>query len=193
MLDDAALDCLFRSARTHRKWQQRPLDDATLHTLYDLLKWAPTSANSSPARFVFVRSPAEKERLLACLDEGNRAQTRAAPVTAIVAMDLAFYEQLAQLAPHTDARSWFAGNEPLIELTALRNSSLQGAYLMLAARALGLAVGPMSGFDGAAVNRAFFDGTTYRVNFLCNLGYADEPAIRPRAPRLTFEQACRIV
>ena len=193
MLDPAALDLVFRTARTYRAWDGRPVDDATLRELHELMKWGPTTGNSCPARFVFVKSAAAKARLRPALDAGNVVQTMAAPVTAIVAYDLAFYEMMPKLAPHTDARSWFA-DEPQESLrtTALRNGSLQGAYLIIAARALGLDCGPMSGFDNAKVDAEFFGGTTVRSNFLCNLGYGDPSKLHPRAPRLTFDEACRI-
>ena len=193
MLDPTALDLVFRTARTYRAWDGRPVDDATLRELHELMKWGPTTGNSCPARFVFVKSAAAKARLRPALDAGNVVQTMAAPVTAIVAYDLAFYEMMPKLAPHTDARSWFA-DEPLESLrtTALRNGSLQGAYLVIAARALGLDCGPMSGFDNAKVDAEFFAGTTVRSNFLCNLGYGDPSKLHPRAPRLTFDEACRI-
>ena len=193
MLDPAALDLVFRTARTYRAWDGRPVDDATLRELHELMKWGPTTGNSCPARFVFVKSAAAKARLRPALDAGNVVQTMAAPVTAIVAYDLAFYEMMPKLAPHTDARSWFA-DEPLESLrtTALRNGSLQGAYLVIAARALGLDCGPMSGFDNAKVDAEFFAGTTVRSNFLCNLGYGDPSKLHPRAPRLTFDEACKI-
>jgi 3-hydroxypropanoate dehydrogenase len=193
ILDSEALDVLFRKARTHNGWLDKPVAPAQLHELYDLTKMGPTSANSSPARFVFVTSAAGKEKLRAALSAGNLEKTMAAPVTVIVAMDLAFPEHLPRLFPQTDARSWFAGNDELIRSTALRNSSLQGAYLILAARALGLDAGPMSGFDIAKVNAAFFAGTTYHANFLVNLGYGDPSKLYERNPRLTFEEAAQIV
>ena len=185
---------LFDHARTHHAWLPRPVPEALLRQLYDLMKWGPTSANCSPTRIVFVISPQAKARLLPCLMEGNRAQTAAAPVTAILGMDMAFYEQLPRLFAHNPAaRSWFEGNPEMIATTALRNASLQGGYFILAARALGLDCGPMSGFDAAAVDAAFWAGTTVRTNFLCNLGYGDPAGLHPRGPRLTFEEACRIV
>ncbi|AOI88144.1 malonic semialdehyde reductase [Burkholderia pseudomultivorans] len=191
-LSDSALDQLFLTARTHNAWQDKPVDDALLHRLIDLAKFGPTSANSSPARFVFVKSPDAKARLKPALSEGNLAKTMAAPVTVIVGMDLAFHEHLPRLFPHADARSWFAGNDALIEATAFRNSSLQGAYLILAARALGLDAGPMSGFDAAKVDAAFFAGTTIRTNFLVNLGYGDPAGLHPRSPRFDFDDIARI-
>ncbi|QNM97678.1 malonic semialdehyde reductase [Chitinimonas koreensis] len=191
-LDSAALDQLFREARTYNAFSDQPVSDETLHALYDLLKWGPTSANASPARFVFVRSDEAKKLLEPALSEGNRAKTLAAPVTVIVAHDLAFYDRLPELFPHTDARSWFAGNDAVIQTTAFRNGSLQGAYLMLAARALGLDCGPMSGFDNAKVDAAFFAGSTIKSNFLINLGYGVAEGLFARNPRLAFEDACRI-
>jgi 3-hydroxypropanoate dehydrogenase len=193
MLNQSALDTLFYSARTHNGWLDREVSNAQLELLYDLLKWAPTSANSSPARLVFVRSAEAKARLLPALSAGNADKTMAAPVTVIVGMDLAFYEKLPQLSPAVDARSWFAGKDEAIRSTAFRNSSLQGAYLIMAARAIGLDCGPMSGFDSAKVDEAFFAGTTVKSNFLCNLGYGDVAKVRPRAPRLAFDEACKIV
>ncbi len=191
-LDDLALDQLFRSARTYNAFSGQ-IDDATLHRLYDLLKWGPTAANASPARFVFVRSPEAKAKLGPALDQGNREKTLAAPVTVIVGYDMAFYDKLPVLFPHTDARSWFAGRpEPVLETVALRNGSLQGAYLILAARSLGLDCGPMSGFNNAMVDEAFFAGTAIRSNFLVNLGKGDASSIFPRSPRLGFDEACRI-
>lgn len=191
-LAQAALDQLFTHARTHNGWLAKPVPDELLHELYECMKWGPTSANCSPARIVFVKSQQAKERLLPCMDPGNVAKTRAAPVTAIIAMDGAFYEQLPMLFPQDDARSWFAGNQPLIDATAFRNSSLQGGYFILAARALGLDCGPMSGFNAEMVNAAFFGDSPVKVNFVCSLGYGDPAKLFPRNPRLTFAQACRI-
>lgn len=186
------LEQLFSEARTANAWRPQPVPDALLHQLYDAMKWGPTSANCSPARLVFVRSPEARERLAACVSAGNVAKVQQAPVTAVIGMDLNFVESLPRLFPHTDARPWFAGNDALIEATAFRNSSLQGAYLMLAARALGLDCGPMSGFDAAAVDAAFWAGTRVRTNFLCALGHGDPAALFPRSPRLTFDEACRL-
>lgn len=191
-LDAVALDQLFRSARTHNAWQQKDVPDALLHQLYELLKWGPTSANASPARFVFVKSPEAKAKLKEALAPGNVDKTMSAPVTVIVAQDLAFHDKLPQLFPHADARSWFAGNDALIESTAFRNASLQGAYLILAARALGLDTGAMSGFDAGKLDAAFFAGTTIKSNFLVNLGYGDPAGLFPRSPRLGFDEAARI-
>lgn len=193
MLDQAALDLLFNDARTYSHFQDRPIDDATLVQLYDLLKMAPTSANCSPGRFIFVRSPEAKAKLKPALSEGNRDKTMVAPVTVIVGADHAFYEHLPRLFPHTDARSWFAGNAKLIDTTAFRNSTLQGAYLILAARSLGLDCGPMSGFDNAAVDAAFFAGTQTRSNFLINLGYGERGSLHARSPRFEFADACSIL
>lgn len=192
-LDDAALDQLFRNARTHNAWLDKPVPDSLLVELHELMKWGPTSANCWPLRVIFIKSPEAKARLIPLLMEGNRAKTQAAPVTAILGMDMTFYEQLPRLFPHTDARSWFVGNEALIEATAFRNSSLQGAYFILAARALGLDCGPMSGFDAAAVDAEFFAGTTIRSNFLCNLGYGDPAGLFPRSPRPAFDEVCQIL
>ena len=192
-IDASALRQLFTEARTHNAWLDKPVPEAVLHQLYDLMKWGPTSANCSPARIVFVQSPAAKARLAPCMSEGNRAKTLQAPVTAILGMDMAFYDQLPALFPHNpEARSWFAGKPDVIATTALRNASLQGGYFILAARALGLDCGPMSGFDADAVNAAFFAGSDVKANFLCNLGYGDPAGLFPRSPRLRFEQACRI-
>ena len=188
-LPDAALDQLFRTARTYRAWQDQNVADDMLRAIYDLMKWGPTSANSSPARVVFVKSRDAKERLRPCLDAGNVDQTMEAPVTAIIGHDLEFYENLPTLTPHTDARSWFAGKAELIQVTAFRNGSLQGAYLIIAARALGLDCGPMSGFDRTKVDRAFFSANSWKSNFLINLGYPKDEELPPRLPRLTYEQA----
>jgi 3-hydroxypropanoate dehydrogenase len=192
VLDDQALDQLFREARTHNRWQDRPVPDAKLQEVYDLLKFAPTSANASPARFVFVRTQEGKAKLKQALSPGNVEKTMTAPVTAIVAYDTAFYDKLPFLFPHADARSWFAGNPAFAEQTAFRNGSLQGAYLILAARAVGLDAGPMGGFDAAKVDELFFAGTTWKSNFLVNLGYGDPAGLFPRSPRLSFDEAARL-
>ncbi|MCA3280481.1 MAG: malonic semialdehyde reductase [Roseomonas sp.] len=191
-LDDRALDQLFRAARTQNKWQDRPVPDAKLHELYDLLKWGPTSANSSPARFVFVRTPEGKAKLKEALSAGNTEKTMAAPVTVIVCYDSYFYDKLGQLFPHADAKPWFTSSPEFAEKTAFRNGSLQGAYLMLAARAVGLDVGPMSGFDNAKVDELFLFGTGWKSNFLVNLGYGDAAGLFPRSPRLSFDEAARL-
>jgi len=193
VLDDATLDQLFRTARTHNAFLERPVEDEQLHALYDLLKWGPTSANTLPARFVFVKSKEAKARLGPALDEGNRNKTLAAPVTAIVAFDEDFHEKTPYLFPHVpDAKSWFDGPRDGRHDAAFRNGSLQGAYLILAARSLGLDAGPMSGFDNAKVDEAFFSGTTIKSNFLVNLGYGDPAGLFPRSPRLSFDEASRI-
>jgi 3-hydroxypropanoate dehydrogenase len=191
-LDASSLDQFFRAARTHNGWLPRPVTDDELRAIYELMKWAPTSANCSPARIVFVRSREAKERLRPALSPGNVEKTMTAPVTAIIGHDLEFYEKLPQLFPHADARSWFAGKPAVIETTAFRNGSLQGAYFILAARALGLDCGPMSGFDNVKVDVEFFAGTAVRSNFLCNLGHGDPAKLFARSPRLAFDDACRI-
>ena len=183
---------LFTEARTQNGYLDVPLPDETLRQLYDRLKWGPTAANSSPARVLFVRSAEAKTRLLGCLSPGNVEKVRQAPVTAIVGMDLEFHEKLPALFPHADARSWFAGKPEAIRTSAFRNSSLQGAYLIIAARALGLDCGPMSGFDTAAVDAAFWAGTSVTTNFICTLGAGDPAKVFPRNPRLSFEEACRL-
>jgi 3-hydroxypropanoate dehydrogenase len=192
-LNDEALDLLFRNARTHNGWQDRPLTDQTLREIYDLMKMGPTSANSSPARIVFVRSAEAKSKLLTAVAPGNLEKTKTAPVTAIIAQDLEFYEKLPKLFPHADAKSWFAGNQKLIQETAARSAVLQGAYFIIAARALGIDSGAMSGFDNAKVDELFFSGTNWKSNFLLNLGYGDEQKLFPRSPRLSFEEACKVI
>ena len=188
-----ALDQLFRTARTHNEIGGE-VSDETLRELYDLLKWGPTTGNSCPARFVFVKSAEARAKLGPALDEGNHRKTMAAPVTVIVAYDMAFFEKMPYLFPHTDAKGWFDTKpRAAIETICLRNGSLQGAYLLLAARALGLDCGPMSGFDNAKVDEAFFAGTSWKSNFLVNLGYGDPSKLFPRSPRLAFDEAARIV
>ena len=190
-IDAAGLDLLFREARTHNKWHEDAVSDETLHELYDLLKQGPTSANCSPARFLFLRTKEAKERLAPALSSGNLAKTMAAPVTVIVAYDPKFYERLPFLFPHNpDATSWFTSNESLAATTAFRNGTLQGAYLMLAARALGLDTGGMSGFDNAKVDAEFLAGRGWRSNFLVNLGKGDPSGVFTRSPRLPFDEAC---
>jgi 3-hydroxypropanoate dehydrogenase len=191
-LDADALDRIFRTARTHRAWLPETVADETLHAIYDLMKWGPTSSNCCPARIVFVRSPEAKERLRPALDAGNVAQTMAAPATAIIAYDLEFHEKLPRLVPHRDARRGFVGKPELIRSTAYLSGTLQGAYLIVAARALGLDCGPMGGFDNAMVDAAFFPQGTVKSNFLCNLGHGDPAKLHARAPRLDFDEACRI-
>src|ERR1700747_618253 len=186
-VSDDALDLVFRKARTYNAWLPKPVPEELLRQLYDTLKWGPTSANNSPARFVFIRSAAAKERLRPALSPGNVQKTMAAPVTVIIGYDLKFYEKLPKLFPNNPGmRDLFAGSPQLVEVTAKRNSTLQGAYFMLAARALGLDCGPMSGFDNAKVDASFFAGTTVKSNFLCNLAYGDVSKLHPRAPRLSF-------
>jgi 3-hydroxypropanoate dehydrogenase len=207
-IDAPALDQLFRAARTHSAWLDKPVPDQTLRDLYDLLKWPPTSANTNPARFVFLRSQRAKERLRPALAPGNVDKVMTAPVTVIVAYDLLFFKKLPVLFPHAPAmRDLFEANPQLVETTARRNSSLQGAYLMLAARSLGLDCGPLSGFDNAKVDAEFFDAGRecegcdqeflpeghVRSNFLCNLGYGDPSKLHPRLPRLAFEEACTLL
>jgi 3-hydroxypropanoate dehydrogenase len=187
-----ALDRIFLEARTHNEWLKQPVADERLHEIYDLMKWGPTSANCSPARILFVKTPEGKQKLLPCMAPTNVEKTKSAPVTAIIAHDLEFYEKLPKLFPQTDARSWFAGKKELIEATAFRNGTLQGAYFMIAARALGFDCGPMSGFDNAKVDAAFFKDTSWRSNFVCNLGHGDSSKLFPRNPRLDFAEACRI-
>jgi 3-hydroxypropanoate dehydrogenase len=194
VLSEEALDILYRNARTHNGWLDTPVDDALLQQVYDLAKMGATSANMCPMRIVFVKSKEAKEKLKPSLDAGNVDKTMRAPVTAIIGMDIRFYEQLPKLFPHADARAWFKDLPPaVLEYMALRNSSLQGAYFMLAARALGLDCGPMSGFNNARVDEAFFAGTTVKSNFICSLGHGDASKLYPRSPRLGFDEACRIV
>jgi 3-hydroxypropanoate dehydrogenase len=205
---NACLDVMFRNARSHNAWLDKPVTDATLRELYDAAKWGPTSANASPTRFVFLRSAKAKERLRPSLSPGNVDKTMTAPVTVIIAFDLQFYEKLPKLFPHNPGmRDLFATNPALIEVTARRNSSLQGAYMMLAARALGLDCGPMSGFDNAKLDEEFFGAGKdcagceqeffpeghVKSNFLCNLGYGEGASLFPRAPRLEFNEACTIM
>ena len=191
-LDARSLDQLFRDARTFNSFEPRPVAPELLRELYALLALGPTSANCQPGRYVFVASEAGKARLLPAMSSGNRDKTRLAPVTVLIGQDLEFHERLPETFPHADARSWFTGQPELIRETALRNSSLQGAYLMLAARALGLDCGPMSGFDAARIDTEFFGGSVH-VNFVCNLGYGERSTLFPRLPRLAFDDVCRIV
>ena len=193
ILNDAGLDLLFRDARTHNGWTDKEVSDVLLQAIFDLAKMGPTSANCSPQRIVYVKTQAGKEKLKPALMAGNVEKTMAAPVTAILGYDLEFYEQLPKLFPHTDARSWFLGNDDLIEATAFRNGSLQGAYFILAARALGLDCGPMSGFDNAMVDKAFFPDGKVKSNFICSLGYGDPSKLFPRSPRFDFDEVCQIV
>jgi len=192
-LDDAGLDLIFRTARTYNGYTDAPVAETDLRAIWDLMKWGPTSANMSPARIVWVTTPEAKEKLAALASSTNADKIRKAPVTAIVGMDMEFYEKLPRLFPHADARSWFTGNDAMIESGAFRNSSLQGAYLIVAARALGFDTGPMSGFDNAAVDKAFFAGTKVKSNFICTLGVGDPSTIFERLPRLDFDEANSIV
>lgn len=192
-LDEATLDLLFRQARTHYNWLPKPVSEDLLREIYDLAKFGPTSANASPMRVVFVQSDEAKARLLPALSANNVEKTRTAPVTAIIAYDLEFHEKLPKLFPHVDARPWFVGKPEHIQETAFRNGSLQGGYFILAARALGLDCGPMSGFDAQKVNAEFFPDGKWKVNFICNLGYGDPEKLFPRNPRLDFEEACVVL
>jgi 3-hydroxypropanoate dehydrogenase len=192
-LDQAAFDQLFLEARTQNAWKEGEISDETLRRLFDIVKMAPTSANCSPARYVFVKSPEAKERLKPHLSGGNLEKTMAAPVTVIIANDMEFYEHLPKLFPHTDAKSWFTSNDDLIRETAFRNATLQGGYMIIAARALGLDCGPMSGFDQAGVDEEFFKGTTYKSNFLLNLGQGDPSALFQRSPRFEFDEVASIL
>jgi 3-hydroxypropanoate dehydrogenase len=194
VLNSEGLDIIFRRARTHSVWLDKPVEDALLTQVYDLAKMGPTSANMCPMRIIFVKSREAKEKLKPALDAGNVDKTMKAPVTAIIGMDVHFYEALPLLFPHADAKSWFKDlPENVLEYIALRNGSLQGAYFMLAARALGLDCGPMSGFDNQGVDRAFFAGTNIKSNFLCNLGYGDPGGLQPRSPRFSFDEMARIL
>ena len=193
-LPDQTLDQMFREARTYRKWQDKPVSDATLRALYDLMKFPPTGSNCSPARLIFVRSPEAKAKLKPHLDEGNVDKTMTAPVTAIIGYDLEFYERYDFLHPHDPAgpRSWVEGKPDAIRKTAFQSGTLQGAYLIMAARALGLDCGPMAGFDNAGVEKAFFPDGKIKANFLCNLGYGDPDSLFPRLPRFAFDDVCAI-
>lgn len=193
-LDPDALDLLFRVAHSHNGWLDKPVTDETLHALYDLAKLGPTSLNTCPARFVFIRSPVAKERLRPALSPGNVDKTMAAPVTALIGYDEKFYDHMEFLFPGRQGlREGFAANPTRAHETAFRNGTLQGAYLLIAARALGLDTGPMSGFDNARVDAEFFAGTAWKSNFLCNLGYGDPVKVRERLPRFAFEEVCRIL
>lgn len=184
---------LFTEARTHRAWLDKPVSDAQLRAIFELAKWGPTSVNCQPARIVFVISQEGKEKMMPALADSNRAKVKTASATAIVAYDENFYEDLPTLFTAYDAKSFFVGNEELVRDTGFRNSSLQGAYLMIAVRAMGLDVGPISGFDNAKLDQAFFAGTSWKSNFICNIGHGDESKLHPRGPRLDFERVCRIV
>lgn len=192
-LSEEALDTLFFSARSHNGWLDRPVSDEQLRRIYDIMKMGPTSANTLPARIVFVRSEEAKARLKPCLAEGNVEKSMTAPVVAIIGMDLQFHEHLPTLFPHTDARSWYVGKPEKIQETAFRNSTLQGAYFIMAVRSVGLDAGPMSGFDAQKVNQEFFPDGRIKVNFICAIGKGDETKLFPRHPRLAFEQACTLL
>ena len=192
-ISDECLETIFRKARTYNGWLPQPVSDEQIRDLYDLMKWGPTSANGSPARFVFLRSKEAKERLRPALSPGNVEKTMSAPVTVIVAYDLRFYEKMDKLFPHNPGIKKVFENPALAEVTAKRNGTLQGAYLIIAARALGLDCGPMSGFDNAGVDKEFFAGTQIKSYFLCNLGFGVPTSVRPRAARLGFDEACKIL
>jgi 3-hydroxypropanoate dehydrogenase len=194
MLSDKDLDIIFRAARSHNKWQDKRVSGTMLKALYDLTRWGPTAANSCPMRLVFVTSPEQREKLVACVSSGNAEKVRTAPVTAIIAYDTLFYDLMPQLFPHNPgAREWFTGDPVAAEKSGYQSSTLQGAYLMIAARALGLDCGPMAGFDKAAVDSVFFPDGRFKSNFLCALGYGDPAGLFPRNPRLSFDEACKIV
>jgi 3-hydroxypropanoate dehydrogenase len=192
-INDEALDVIFRDARTQNKWQDKPVSTALLMAVYDLMRWGPTSANQSPARFVFLTTKDAKERLKPHLSEGNRNKTMSAPVTAIIGYDLDFPETLPKLFPHApEAKNWFK-DPAAAQVHAFRNGTLQGAYFIIAARALGLDCGPMSGFDNAGVDKEFFPGGRIKSNFICSVGYGDPAGLFPRSPRLSFDEACKIL
>ena len=196
MLDDQVLDTLFRKARTQNGWQDKPVTDDQLRAVYELMKWGPTSANCSPARMLFLRTREAKERLKPFLNPGNVDKTMAAPVVAIVGYDLSFYEHLPRLFPHNaEAINWFKAPEKkaFADTTAFRNGTLQGAYLIIAARAAGLDVGAMSGFNNDGVDKEFWAGTTVKTNFLCNIGHGDPAKVFGRSPRLAFGEACKLL
>ncbi len=196
LLSDRDLDLIFRNARSYNAWSDKPVTKVELHAMYELMRMGPTSANCCPARLVFCQSEDARSKLADCASDGNKDKIRAAPVTVVIGQDMEFYEKLPELFPHTDARSWFVDDdgkkEDLIAETAFRNSTLQGAYLIIAARALGLDCGPMSGFDKKAVNEAFFAGTKVEANFICSLGHGTTENLFPRSPRLSFDEACEI-
>ncbi len=193
-INDAGLDLLFREARSQNAWTDEPVADTLIQAVYDLMRWGPTSANCSPARFVFVTSNEAKERLKPYLLENNVTKVLTAPLCVIIGYDTEFYEKIPQLFPHNpEAKDWFSGNAELAQTTAFRNGSLQGAYLMLAARALGLDCGPMSGFDNDGVDKEFFPGGKIKSNFLCSLGHGDPSGVFDRSPRLSFDEACEVI
>lgn len=192
-LNDQGMDLIFRNARTYNGWKDQDVSDVLLESLYELMKFGPTSANCSPLRVKFLKSEEQKEKLKPFLMEGNVEKTMSAPVVAILARDMEFYEHLPKLFPHTDARSWFAGNDGAIRETAVRNTTLQGGYFIIAARAVGLDCGPMSGFDQQAVKDAFFPDDNVEIDFLCNLGHGDPDSIFERSPRFSFGEVCEIL
>ncbi len=193
-MSNDAMQQLFTEARSFSAWLPKDVSDRTLHDIYDLMKWGPTSANTCPARVVFIRSGPEKDKLLTCVAAGNVAKVKTAPVTAIIAQDEKFYEYLPKLFPHAPAfREMFASDKPLAASTMFRNSSLQGAYFILAARALGLDCGPMSGFDNQKVDELLLGGTSWKSNFICSIGYGDRSKLHPRSPRLLFDEACKMM
>ncbi|MEK9683907.1 MAG: malonic semialdehyde reductase [Rhodospirillaceae bacterium] len=192
-LEDDALDLLFREARTHNGWSDKPVTDEQIQLLYQLTISGPTTANSQPSRFIFCRTPEAKERLLPCLAPGNVEKTRAAPVTVIIGYDSAFWEHLPRMFPHKDMTGMYRNNASFVEVNGLRNSSLQGAYLIVAARAMGLDIGAMSGFNHDAIDEEFFSGTTIKSNFLCNIGYGDTKALYNKLPRFDFDEICEVI
>jgi 3-hydroxypropanoate dehydrogenase len=193
ILDDASLDILFREARTFSKWKKEQVSDVLIQAIYDLMKWGPTSANCCPMRVIFVKSQEAKERLKPHIMKGNVEQTMSAPATAIIANDLSFYDHLPKLSASPDAKSWFEGKPKLIEETAMRNGSLQGAYFMIAARSLGLDCGPMSGFSKKGIKNEFLADENVEINFLCNIGYGEDGSPYPRGPRFEFDEVCEII
>ncbi|MEO1042268.1 MAG: malonic semialdehyde reductase [Pseudomonadota bacterium] len=192
-LPASAQEQVFTEARTRNGWLDKPVTDEQIEAIYDLMKWGPTSANCQPMRTLFLRTQEAKEKLKPLLMEGNQAKAMEAPVVAIIGYEMEFYEELPEQFPHTDAKAWFAGNDPLIEETAIRNGTLQGAYLMVAARMMGLDCGPMSGFDKAGVDEAFFAGTTIKSNWICTIGYGSDKDLFPRSPRLAFQKAATLL
>lgn len=192
-INQQALDQLFTQARSHHAWENKPVAEEILYKIYDLMKFAPTAVNANPARILFIKSQEEKEKLLPALSGSNVDQVKAAPVTAVIALDEKFYDFLPRLFPQFDARPMFTGNKAMSEATAFRNSSLQGAYFILAARGLGLDICPMSGFDNTKLDETFFHGTNWKSNFIVTLGYGDQTKLHPRGERLSFDEACKII